>query len=240
VRPERSESRRSAAARANLERIADLERQLAERDPEQVKQTVRAELEAERGREAERSARAALDAQTQEAADLYERLIATPDAELTAEQYEWREQRKALLKAYPSVEAHHKAAYDQKGRRFLEAQRQHLAEQLGRLSERPGVDREVFKSLPTFGELGEHLYEAGRRSRDPELKRAQDRIRALEGDTSQYRLTGGRGLGAARGAIAARGGGRSSGGSPGRPDFKTASASDLFAAAIRQSADGTE
>jgi hypothetical protein len=229
--------RRSAAARENLERIAELEKLLAERDPEKVKEAARAEWEAQQQQASSREAQAALDAQSKQDAEVFEQLLAMPDAALTNEQYEWRERRKAILSEFPTVEAHHRATSKQREDQFLRNQRAHLSEQLSRLAEKPGVERETFKGLETFGELGEHLYEAGRRSRDSELEKAQARIRQLEGEGSQYRLSGTNGLGSARVPLAARGGGRSSGGSPGRPEYRTSSASDLFAAAIRQSSE---
>lgn len=102
---------------------AEIARLAAERD--QIKADRDAAIEAarveERDRiERDRTAAAERDAQSTQAtqaraeAERYDRLCRTPDAELSGEDYQWREDRKALLAAYPEAQQHLQAEADRR------------------------------------------------------------------------------------------------------------------------------
>jgi hypothetical protein len=86
----------ATAVRTAEERVADLERQLAERDPERL----RAQWENER------TVQEATQTEAEQAradADRYEQLRDIPDRDLSDEDYRWREDRKALLAQFPTA-----------------------------------------------------------------------------------------------------------------------------------------
>lgn len=231
----RSGGRRSQAARANEQRIAELERQLAERDPERI----RAELAAEQQRAADQQAQSQLAEGEQHDAERYASLRDVPDRDLSDEDYRWRENRKATLALVPGAT---KAARAQ-AQAELRAERAALHQELdgtwsqikremAHAESKPFVEKGAIIKGASFGAMADHLYEAGRRSLQPELDAALEKVRRLEADSRQFRLSGRNGLGAARAPLA---GGRSAAHANGRPDFRTASSSQLFEAAIRAS-----
>jgi hypothetical protein len=199
---EKRSGRRSSRAQADAERIAELERRLAERDPEKIRADVEAELANQREQQA-------LDAQEASDAERYRRLLETPDAELSGEDYQWREERKQLLAAYPRarklsadlLEAERRSlAADFEGRR--EAFISNLAGQLERTASKPGVDADFVRKTADLGLIGDHLWEAGARSRDAEVER-------LRAELAEHKLAG---LGSARTGLA--GGGSAVGAPP--------------------------
>lgn len=185
------------AVRTAEERVADLERQLAERDPVKLRDQVRAEILAESE---------AAQASDQERADIerYQRLLSTPDAELSGEDYQWREDRKELLAKYPHVEKHYQSFAQTQIDDGWKRIKSDIGQKMAVHASKPGVDADAFSKLDDWGEIGEHLYHAGARAMEgdlrPQLEAANARIQELE---QQYRYSGTGGLGSARGAVPA-------------------------------------
>lgn len=228
--------RRSRAAEEAASRIADLERQVADRDPERLRQRW----------QSEQHERAAADEDALEA-ERYERLRDVPIGALSNEDYQWREDYQARLSAFPKArsamlaEAGHRikraeAALAERENGFLLT----IRSQVAALNGRPGVSADTLKSAPDFGAIGAHLYAAGdgaaRAELQPKLDAALEEVRRLKGGAAQSRLSGPGGIASARAPIA--GGGRSAGPSGAIPE--DASTTDLFAAAIRRSRDGPD
>ena len=192
------------AVRTAEERAADLERQLAERDPDKIREQAIADYKAE---QLQASENAKLDeiAQTQAATvKRYRELCDTPDLDISPEDYQWREDYKERLKAYPEVQQFHEAAAQLQ----IEAERTaflgDLRSQITETASLPGVNAELFKKPgTTWLDMGKHLYEAGQSV-------SARRIAELEAENRQLKLSGPRGLGAVR---APMGAGRSSPGS---------------------------
>jgi hypothetical protein len=84
------------AVRTAEERVADLERQLAERDPKRL----RAQWENERT--VQEATQTEAD-QAKADAERYERLRDIPDRDLSDDDYRWREDQKGLLTQYPKA-----------------------------------------------------------------------------------------------------------------------------------------
>ncbi len=232
--------RRSAAAQENLTRIAELERQLAERDPAQVRERVLAELEAEKAKADEDAAvKATADADA-EAAARYERLRDLPDRDLSDEDYRWREEHKAKLAAFPE----HRRAVLAEAERVVtqreEAGWNRLKAQYAAWTDLPGVDKALIERSTDLYLTGKHLYETGearaRADLQPKLDAALEEVRRLKAEAGQFRLNGRGGLAAARAPIS--GGGRSGPSAPAIPEGATTT--DLFAAAIRRTRDGAD
>jgi hypothetical protein len=229
----KSGGRRSQAAQANAARIAELERQVAERDPERI----RADIEAQRQREAASEAERQLAETDRQEAEEYARLRDLEDRQMTDQEYNWREGYKAKLKLVPeatrTARAHAQQemlAYQADLAQRYEGAWNHLKSEMAQAASKPGVERDAIVKGGSFREIADHLYEAGRKSLQPDLDRALEKVRKLEAEGRQFRLSGANGLGAARAPI---NGGRSAAHTNGRPDFRTASSSALFDAAIR-------
>jgi hypothetical protein len=231
----RNGGRRSQQAAANAERIAELERQLADRDPEKI----RADLAAEQQRQQEQAAQSHLADTEQADAERYARLRDVPDRDLSDDDYRWREDRKALLSAFPkartALEAQTRqelAAYQAQLQQSYEGAWAQITREMGQAESKPGVERGAIVKGTSFSAIADHLYEAGRKSLQPELDRALEQVRRLQGEGRQFRLSGRNGLAAARAPI---NGGRSAAHANGRPDMRTATSSQLFEAALRAS-----
>jgi hypothetical protein len=106
-----SGGRRSRAAQEAAERIAELERQLAERSPEQIRQQILLEQQ-------QQAEQAELARQDETDAARYLRLRDMPDHELSGEDYAFREDYKDLLLKAPRI----RAEYDN----LLQIERQHM------------------------------------------------------------------------------------------------------------------
>lgn len=196
------------AVRTAEQRAADLERQLAERDPVKIREQAIADFKAEQAAAAE-SAKLDEIAQTQAATvQRYRTLLEVPDHEISPEDYQWREDYKEKLRQYPEVQQHFQTEaqlqVQQERDAFLGVQRQ----QLQSVASLPGVDAAQIKKLADYGEIGRHLYEAGKAQGEAPLR---TRIAELENELTQYRVSGSRGLGAQREPVPA---GRSGGGAP--------------------------
>lgn len=199
-----------AVVEAN-QRAEEAERKLAETDPETVRAQVRAEIEAEQQRKADEAAQSALAESEQADVERYERLRDLPSSEMSVEDWNWVEERKDLLLKFPAVEKHHRAAVDRKVAALNKQQTAFWADVRGQLAEtatRPGVDAAVIQTSDRWGDIGDHLYEAGRATGRSELA---DENRRLADENRQLRLQGPRGLAAARTPLE---GGRSSAGAP--------------------------
>lgn len=198
--------RRASKAEANAQRIAELERQLAERDPEQIRQQVLAE---QRGEVTQSQA----EAQRRADAARFRELQDTPDADLTGEEYAWREEQKKLISIVPGANqllenllAHDRQLLwaDVTGKQ--NAFWKDVGQQFSRLAERPGVDANTVNTVKSIEQVGAHLYDAGAASRQPEI----DELRAEVEDLRQF---GPRGISAARTPFAGGSSGASSGAS---------------------------
>jgi hypothetical protein len=217
--PEPNLGRRGAA-----ERIADLERQLAERDPEKI----RAEVLAEQQREAEQ---AAINQKAVQDAERFEKLRDTPDHLLSAEDYAWREDQKELIARYPDVRDFLTAQADRVVRSRIEDAEQKQSAfwndvkgQMARLASRKGVDQSAYGKLGNFEQMGGHLYDAGARSRDDEVVSLERQLREARAELDRHApINGARGLGSGRSPLPA---GRSGGNGTPSPE-------DQFDAFIR-------
>lgn len=247
------QGRRARAAEENAQRIADLERQVAERDPEKIREEVlqqaRDQFAAEQQRQAEDDAvKAAADADAEKAA-WYLRVRDVPDRNLSDEDYRKREEYKAQLDAFPEATRTARAVAQQEAQAEKDAHKaevtnfwQGIHGRFGLLQTLEGVTKEALSDTDLYA-IGEHLYATGARVREdkvraelqPKLDKALDEVRRLKAEASQFRLNGRGGLAAARAPMT--GGGRSGPSGPGRPDMKTSSASDLFDFALRQESD---
>ena len=198
--------------RGAAERITELERQLAERDPEKIRQQVLAELSQQQAQEA-------VEQKAVKDAERFQKLLSTPDHLLSAEDYQWREEQKELIEKFPDVrdfvyaqaDQQIKAAtvdLDQKQQAFWSD----LKGQMGRLASLKGVDAQAYARLGRFDQMGRHLYDAGARSRDDEVADLQRQLREKDAELERHApLNGARGFGSGRAPVAA---GRSGSGLP--------------------------
>jgi len=224
VKPSESKplGRRAAAAR-----IAELEQQLAARDPATIRQQVLDEL-------AQQATSQADAEQAKQDAARYLRLRDLPDGhpELSeGDNWAWLQEQKELRAKFPAAEKAIRTQYEAQ----LETETARLTQreagiwddirgQLRRAGQKAGVDFEQYKGQPSFEAMGSYLYDAGVRSRDAEidaLTRERDELRA-ERD-QQLRYSGPRGLAATRTPPTA---GRSS------PGTSEPSINDLFRQAV--------
>lgn len=188
------------AVRSAEEKIADLERQLAERDPEKIREQLRNE-----------DAQQALSSRHIEDAERYEAACRMPDSDPRLMEYvpndpegrtlyQWREDRKELIAKYPEAEAAIRASVEQRAQaQWASLLGQQRAEIIGVASEL-GVDPDRWKQPgTTWASMTRDAVSAA-------TAPLQDRITALERELHSARTNG---LGGARAPVAA---GRSSGG----------------------------
>lgn len=184
--PERGPDGRFLPRRGAAERIAELERQLAERDPERLRQQW----------ETERATREATDADEQQAradAERYERLRDVPDRDLSDEDYRWREERKALLAQFPKA----RQAMRAEAARAIEAERlgllNHVATEISARAAKYGIDPKRWgpDSGATFGSMADDIAEAV-------ASPLKERIAELERELHAARTTGPNGIGTLR------------------------------------------
>jgi hypothetical protein len=196
--PGQGTGRRSKAAQQAAERIAELERQVAERDPERIRQQIAAE-------DAQRAEQAAIAASAEADAERYRRLTDTLDDDLSPEDYNWREEQKDLLKRYPQVRKLADGLVETERRTLREqASRQQDAfwgdvrSQIARTSGLPHVEIETLKAAPTWDRMAEHLHAAGAAWKEaeyaPQLSERDEKIARLEADVADLRRFGPRGL----------------------------------------------
>lgn len=183
---------------AQEQEIETLKAQLAERDPAKLREQILAEQQATQTTSAEQAHLAEMARTRQEEVAKYRRLVEVPDSQLSNEDYTWREGMKERLAQFPDV----RAFYEQDAEtRVSQAEQAHVSGLRSSLSRHvgyAGVDQDAFKKLNDWGALGDHLYEAGKKAQQPELDKRDARIRELEGDLRQLRVSGTRGIGAAR------------------------------------------
>lgn len=179
--------------------IADLRRQLADRDPEKLRQQWLDE-QAARAAGPDDEEQARIDtARFLELRDL-------PDDHpklAEGDNYAWLQDQKALRANYPKAERALRAQYEAHAQAVIQGRDQAVLGALKRHVGLPGVDEATFRRLSDWGDLGDHLYEAGQRSRDAEVAALKDRNAELERDQQQARYAGPRGLGSARAPIPA-------------------------------------
>jgi len=247
--------RRSKEAQANLDRIADLERQLAERDPEKIRQQVLDE-QAQQAISADDAAKAKSDGER----FLHLNGLPDDDPELSeGDNWKWLQEQKKLRVNYPkAVEAITAQAHAEADRKVSEGLAgvtrawEDTKSQLVRLGQEVGADFDAYlgkysasaKSESPFYEMGKYLVSKAtadteakvRGDLQPKLDKALQDARDAKAELARHlKLNGSRGLGAIREAPT---GGRSgdAGAAP-RPDFATASADDLLAYGMRQQAE---
>jgi hypothetical protein len=244
-------SRRQQAAEESRQRIQQLE---AERD--QAREQGRAEA-----REALAREQAERQAQEQQASvsrahladvERLQRLLRTPDGQLTAEDYAWREDQKELLARYPDAERHFAAERDHAI--TVERQRQAaertafldgIVAQLRASEALPGVSHDDLKAdaptpLDSWDKMAAYFHAAGASSTaselQPKLDQALETIERQAAEIKDLRLVGPRGLGAARAPVS---GGTSAGTENGSSSFDPRrSARDNLAAALAQGSNG--
>jgi hypothetical protein len=180
------------------QKAAALEAKLAEMDPEKLRQQVRAEIAAEQAQQAEAAKLDDLSKSQRANVERYRKLVETPDAQLSHEDYAWREEFKEKLAAFPEVQQFHTAQVAMQIEAAGKAQEQALRTALQRHVSKPGVDPDTFRKLGEWGALGDHLYEAGGKARQPEIDQRDARIAELEGTIRQLTVSGNGGLGAGR------------------------------------------
>lgn len=188
------------------EEVATLKAQLAERDPEKLREQWRQEQQAAQTTSADQAHLEEMARTRQQEVERYRKLQDIPDSQLSHEDYTWREGMKERLAQFPDVRAFYET---DAGQRITQAEQAHvstLRSSLSRHAKYDGVDGDAFKKLTDWGSIGDHLYAAGKQAVQPEVDKRDARIKELEGEVRQLRVSGGRGLGAAREPVA---GGRS-------------------------------
>ena len=192
--------RRAQAAMSAAERIADLERQLAERDPEAIRRQLAVEQE-----QAAESAKLDEMAKTRQAdVARYRRLVDTPDAQMSSEDYAWREDFKEKIAAIPEVTALHQTLAEQ---RIAEAQAEIEARhrkawddftggfraEMTAVARREGIDPETWtRPGTTWDRMTRDVADAREAKVRADL---EPKLRLLEQENRQLRLTGPGGLG---------------------------------------------
>lgn len=112
--PAKPLSRREQERQAHQERISALEAENArlaterEADLQRARDEARASYEADRTRQQTEAEQRAIAAQETADVERYERLRDLPSSEMSAEDWNWVEERKETLKKFPTVEAHHR------------------------------------------------------------------------------------------------------------------------------------
>lgn len=183
-------------------KAAAAEAKLAEMSPDKLREQVRAEIESEQQRKTETEAQARMSQEAAADAERYERLRDLPSHEMSVEDWNWVEERRALLKQYPQADAHYKAQYD---RRAQELDGRHhavmngIASQMSATGQRLGIDTSAWqKQGVTFADMAADIEAAVRAE-----------YRAVEMENRQLKMTGPRGLASARTGL---NGGMSNGG----------------------------
>jgi len=184
------------AVRAAEQEAEAVKAKLAELDPAKIREQAIEDYKAEQER-ARESAKLDEIAQTQaETVRRYRTLLEVPDHEISPEDYQWREDYKERLRQYPEVEQFHQTAAQLQIQEERAAFLGHQRQQLQSVAALPGVDPEKVRSTADYGEIGRHLYEAGKSV-------SAARIAELENEVRQLRLNGPNGLGAQRSPIGA-------------------------------------
>ena len=199
------------------EKVATLESQLAERDPEKLREQWVREQQAEQARQQEQARLSEMERTQRDNVERYRRLVETPDSQLSTEDYTWREGFKEKLAEFPEVRDFFDTAAADRVKQAEQAHVNGLRQALTRHARLPGVDGDAFKKLGAWDALGDHLYEAGKKAVQPEIDKREARIRELEGEVRQLTVSGRGGLGAGRDAPA---GGRSGSMVPADPNTR--------------------
>jgi len=201
ARPGRRASK-ALAANATIEELrAETERLRGEADEREA--NARAD---ERARIAAEAAQSVDDRQFAETEARLQRLNSTPDAELSGEDYQWREDEKARRREYaerfPQVEAHYRQQADHRIQSTTNAFWADVRQQLSTSAHLPSVDKAALQTLPRWDQMAEKIHTdawaGGAASVRTELQPEIDRLRA---ENNELKLTGPRGLGAAKTAI---------------------------------------
>ena len=222
VKPGRRASKAIAAnetiesLRAETERL----RQEADARVEQARADERARIAAE-------AAQTVNDQQFAETEARLQRLMATPDHELSGEDYQWREEEKSRRLEYatkfPQAEAHYRQQAEARITTAETAFTNEVRRQLTASASLPGVDVSAFKKLTDWGAMAQSIHAAGAESVRSAL---QPEIERLKAEIADLKLTGPRGLGATRVGVA---GGRSDSAPP-------VNENDIINAALRRMA----
>lgn len=186
------------AVKSAEQRAAELEAQLAERDPEKIRAQVRAEIEAEQSGKAEQAKLDELTKSQQADVEKYRRLNDVPDYKLDPADRQWLQDFKDKLDLFPEVKQFHEADTARRIKAASDAHTTALLSSLARHVKLPGVDEKVFRSISEYGALGDHLYEAGGRSRQPEIDKLKAENDRLAGEVRQLSRSGNGGMGAIR------------------------------------------
>lgn len=229
-------SRRQQIAADKDAEIARLRADLAARDPEALKADARREARAEYEAEQARKASEAVDEDYLGNQERYERLLTVLDADLSVDDYQWREERKERRRVHAPVERHLRSVYEGRlsaarasdqttvsGR--LDEVMSKVGEQIGDMATLPGVDSSSWKTPgKTFADYGRSLYDGGKATgaaeKETELtgrvQKAESEAARLLKDNQDLRLQI---MGATPAPMAA---GRSASGTPGRPQANPA------------------
>lgn len=221
-------SRREQARTANEARIAELEaaveaeKQAREDAIKQARDEARAEAERERAEAAEREQQESLSRKHLEDVERFQRLMRLPDADLSDDDYRWREEQKQLLAKYPEAERFHMALAQESVKTEREAlEKDRIAfwdgvrDQLGAAAKLPHVDPKALLAnaetpLDTWDKMAGYYHAAGAAWKDaeyaPKLSAAEEKIAHLEDEIKDLKVVGPRGLGSGRAPVT---GGRS-------------------------------
>lgn len=186
------------AVKTAEQRAAELEAQLAARDPEKIRAQVRAEIEAEQTTQAEQARLDELSKAQQADVEKYRRLNDVPDYKLEPADRQWLQDFKDKLDLFPEVKQFHEADTARRIKAASDGHTQHLLSALARHVKLPGVDEKAFRALDEYGAIGDHLYEAGGRARQPEIDRLKADNERLADQNRQLRGSGNGGMGSAR------------------------------------------
>jgi hypothetical protein len=186
------------AAETAEQKAAVLEAKLAEMDPAKIEEQVRAKIAAEQAQQAEAAKLDDLSKSQRANVEKYRRLNDLPDWKLEKDDRDWLNEFKDKLDLLPEVREFHQTDAEMRIEAAAKAQEQALRTALQRHVSKPGVDPDTFRKLGEWGALGDHLYDAGGKARQPEIDQRDARIAELEGTIRQLTVSGNGGLGAGR------------------------------------------
>jgi hypothetical protein len=195
---DRPPSRREQERLDHEQEIAALKAKVSEYEAPDYRDRVRQEVLAEQARAAtsdQEIATARADAER------FARLNATPDAELSGEDYQWREERKELIRRYPEAET----AIRAEAERFIQEQlaaakrtvdqgwsgiQTDIVAQIQASEKLPNVDKSAFQAPGvTWQQMAEQIHAAGAAWKDGQLAetvtKAEARATAAEAESAR-------------------------------------------------------
>lgn len=206
------------------EALRQAEQKLAEVDPARLREQHWQEFQTEQTRQQEQAQLTELSKTQSANVERYRRLQDTPDHMLDPGDYQWREEWKEKLAAFPDIQQFHEIDKVTQIEQSREQDRAHLREQITRSAQREGIDPARWKASGVdWDSMSLDLANAREAKVRAEVQPHLDRLADLERELQQLRPQA---LGAQRAPVAA---GRSSSAAP-------QSENDAFNAWLRNAA----